>query len=391
MAQAGSAAPGCRLSRGMHVVLDDDLWPAGLGLLVARHRRRSGCCFMLPFFGARWWAPTTPPCPLPSRAARANTKSYLLDYVQRWFPQILPPRWKQPAGARGRRCCADAAERPPARRGLVREHAVERSAAGLISGMAASGHLPQHGHRRSLPWWPSSSAVPLGMPVAGAIPGCRQRPRPRAPPSWRPWPQSSSNELTPLAAPPDRQAICLEAPAVLACAAACQRAHPPSADVIPLTAARWRQWPRLSGPATGGCAAPLPAGLVDQWRATGSEAGGRSAPAGSRRGLLAHQPPEEPIRRAGRRTTPGSPGKLHNPRSVRALRMAPALAEVEPGGGRPRYRRALRGPITVIAEQGFLALAALLAGTGVAEHVRGRSGSITPCRRSAGPVATGDW
>jgi len=50
----------------MHVVLDDDLCPDGLGLLGARHRRtvEVGAVIILPLLRPHdWWAPPTPPAP----------------------------------------------------------------------------------------------------------------------------------------------------------------------------------------------------------------------------------------------------------------------------------------------------------------------------------------
>ena len=122
-----------QVSRGVHLVLEADLCPAGTGLLVPA-TDDGRVLFFLPFFGRTLVGTTDTACSnseaeLPSAAE----ESYLLDYVRRWFPGVPKPsvssRW--------------AGGRPLLRSGggsgqtskIVREHVVETLPTGLVSVM----------------------------------------------------------------------------------------------------------------------------------------------------------------------------------------------------------------------------------------------------------------
>ncbi|MEA5473402.1 FAD-dependent oxidoreductase [Synechococcus sp. CCY9201] len=120
-----------QVSRGMHLVLEQALCPAGTGLLVPS-TDDGRVLFMLPFFGRTLVGTTDTACP----AAAAEQPSpegeaYLLDYVRRWFPSVQSPqvssRW---AGGRPLLLPDEAATSTA---GVVREHSVERLPCGLVS------------------------------------------------------------------------------------------------------------------------------------------------------------------------------------------------------------------------------------------------------------------
>ena len=120
-------------SRGVHVVLDADLCPQGVGLLLPA-TDDGRVLFMLPFYGRTLVGTTDQACSLTDATAPSQAEqTYLLDYVHRWFPQLGNQRvsscW---AGGRPLLKPADGA-RSSSR--VVREHEVERLPSGLISVM----------------------------------------------------------------------------------------------------------------------------------------------------------------------------------------------------------------------------------------------------------------
>ena len=242
MAQA-DLPPRLQVSRGMHVVLDDDLCPGGLGLLVPA-TDDGRVLFMLPFFGRTLVGTTDTACPL-AEAERpaANEEAYLLDYVQRWFPSDSPrrvsSRW---AGGRPLLLPETAAEAAAGTARVVREHAVERLSCGLISVMGGKWTTCRSMAIDALAVVAEQLGRPLGAPVAGAILGAASDPSHSAA-ALAALATKLSNELgEPLAA----HLIAshgLEAPAVLACAADASERTPLS-DVIPLTAAEVRHMAR---------------------------------------------------------------------------------------------------------------------------------------------------
>ena len=132
MAQA-DAPPRMLTSRGAHIVLEQNLCPEGLGLLVPS-TADGRVLFMLPFHGRTLVGTTDEPCTKESATSPSpEEESYLLDYVRDWFPQLQHPkvssRW-----AGGRPLLKPADQGMDSSR-VVREHEVETLACGLVSVM----------------------------------------------------------------------------------------------------------------------------------------------------------------------------------------------------------------------------------------------------------------
>ena len=126
-----SAPPRLLTSRGTHLVLNDNLCPQGMGLLVPA-TDDGRVLFMLPFFGRTLVGTTDEPCG-PSEAASPtdDEEAYLLRYVRQWFPGEQEPavssRW---AGGRPL-LQPNGGERNSSQ--VVREHEVETLPCGLVS------------------------------------------------------------------------------------------------------------------------------------------------------------------------------------------------------------------------------------------------------------------
>jgi glycerol-3-phosphate dehydrogenase len=119
-------------SRGSHIVLKEQLCPAGLGLLVPS-TDDGRVLFMLPFFGRTLVGTTDEACPQEMATHPTDVEqAYLLDYVQRWFPgtsATVTSRW-----AGGRPLLKPAGAGLDSSR-VVREHEVETLPCGLVSVM----------------------------------------------------------------------------------------------------------------------------------------------------------------------------------------------------------------------------------------------------------------
>jgi len=120
-------------SRGVHLVLDAELCPEGIGLLLPA-TDDGRVLFMLPFFGRTLVGTTDTPCPMEqAQTPSSDEQAYLLSYVRRWFPSLSDPRvgscW---AGGRPLLRPADPG-RSSSR--VVREHEVETLPCGLVSVM----------------------------------------------------------------------------------------------------------------------------------------------------------------------------------------------------------------------------------------------------------------
>ena len=125
------AVPRMLTSRGSHLVLEQDLCPGGLGLLVPS-TADGRVLFMLPFMGRTLVGTTDAPCAIDAATSPTNDEeSYLLGYVRQWFPKLSHPtvssRW-----AGGRPLLRPAGESLDSSR-VVREHEVESLPCGLIS------------------------------------------------------------------------------------------------------------------------------------------------------------------------------------------------------------------------------------------------------------------
>ena len=132
MAEAGAPAR-MLTSRGSHIVLEQNLCPEGLGLLVPS-TADGRVLFMLPFFG-RTLVGTTDEGSSQEDATSPSSQeeAYLLEYVHDWFPKLQHPtvssRW-----AGGRPLLKPADQGMESSR-VVREHEVETLACGLVSVM----------------------------------------------------------------------------------------------------------------------------------------------------------------------------------------------------------------------------------------------------------------
>ena len=124
------AQPRLLVSRGIHLVLSDQLCPAGVGLLIPR-TRDGRVLFVLPFQGRTLVGTTDQVCSL-DQATQVTPEEadYLIEHLQQWFPGFsaasISARWAggrpliQPAGA-------------ASSSSVVREHEVEQLPCGLIS------------------------------------------------------------------------------------------------------------------------------------------------------------------------------------------------------------------------------------------------------------------
>ena len=120
-------------SRGIHLVLKQTLCPEGVGLLLPS-TDDGRVLFMLPFFGRTLVGTTDTPCPQEQASSPSESEvSYLLDYVQRWFPALnnidVGSCW-----AGGRPLLKPAGADVNSSR-VVREHEVETLSCGLGSVM----------------------------------------------------------------------------------------------------------------------------------------------------------------------------------------------------------------------------------------------------------------
>ena len=120
-------------SRGVHLVLEANLCPQGLGLLLPA-TDDGRVLFMLPFFGRTLVGTTDRPCPFNEACEPSEEEQlYLLDYVKRWFPALGTPvvgsSW-----AGGRPLLKPAGDSINSSR-VVREHEVETLPSGLVSVM----------------------------------------------------------------------------------------------------------------------------------------------------------------------------------------------------------------------------------------------------------------
>ena len=132
MAEA-DAPPRLLTSRGAHIVLEQNLCPEGLGLLVPS-TADGRVLFMLPFHGRTLVGTTDEACTKENATSPSpEEEAYLLNYVRDWFPQLQHPqvssRW-----AGGRPLLKPADQGMDSSR-VVREHEVETLACGLVSVM----------------------------------------------------------------------------------------------------------------------------------------------------------------------------------------------------------------------------------------------------------------
>ena len=78
-------------SRGVHIVLKQNLCPERMGLLLPS-TDDGRVLFMLPFFGGTLVGTTDTACPQEQAAQPSDQEqTYLIDYVKRWFPDMADP------------------------------------------------------------------------------------------------------------------------------------------------------------------------------------------------------------------------------------------------------------------------------------------------------------
>ncbi len=128
-----NAAPKMFTSRGVHLVLKENLCPEGMGLLLPK-TDDGRVLFVLPFFGFTQVGTTDTPCNIenanhPSQAEQ----QYLINHLQRWFPRIGQPSVKS-FWAGGRPLLMPEGNSSDSSR-VVREHEIETLPCGLISAM----------------------------------------------------------------------------------------------------------------------------------------------------------------------------------------------------------------------------------------------------------------
>ena len=128
------AQPNCRerllVSRGVHLVLEQQLCPAGTGLLIPK-TSDGRVMFVLPFQGRTLVGTTDSPCAVgEATTVSAAEETFLMDHLRRWFPGqptlTVSSRW-----AGGRPLIQPDSDRGSSK--VVREHEVERLDCGLIS------------------------------------------------------------------------------------------------------------------------------------------------------------------------------------------------------------------------------------------------------------------
>ena len=121
------------ISRGVHLVLKENLCPDGMGLILPS-TDDGRVLFILPFYGRTQVGTTDTPCTI--KAANSPSlaeKDYLISYVKRWFPAIQAPSISS-EWAGGRPLLKSSEEEVSSSR-VVREHEVETLPCGLISAM----------------------------------------------------------------------------------------------------------------------------------------------------------------------------------------------------------------------------------------------------------------
>ncbi len=128
-----SIEPRILSSRGVHLVLENNLCPQGIGLLLPS-TDDGRVIFVLPFFGHTLIGTTDTPCKVEdSYKPTILEREYLTSHLQRWFPLLKEPLIKS-SWAGGRPLIKPKESFSNSSR-VVREHEVETLPCGLISAM----------------------------------------------------------------------------------------------------------------------------------------------------------------------------------------------------------------------------------------------------------------
>jgi len=128
-----NTSPRILVSRGVHLVLEENLCPKGMGLILPS-TDDGRVLFLLPFFGRTQVGTTDTPCNIKT-AQKPSTREeeYLINYVKRWFPKLREPTIK--SSWAGGRPLLRSTEKTISSSLVVREHEVETLPCGLISAM----------------------------------------------------------------------------------------------------------------------------------------------------------------------------------------------------------------------------------------------------------------
>ncbi len=128
-----NAKPRMLTSRGIHIVLEQDLCQKGIGLLIPE-TDDGRVLFILPFFGKTLVGTTDTPCKTEDATQPSDEEErYLVNNVRNWFPKIGEPVIKS-KWAGGRPLLSPSKEKTNSSR-VVREHEIEILPCGLISAM----------------------------------------------------------------------------------------------------------------------------------------------------------------------------------------------------------------------------------------------------------------
>ncbi len=126
-------APRILASRGVHLILQENLCPNGMGLIIPK-TEDGRVLFILPFFGHTQIGTTDMPCSIPSaNKASKEEQEYLLRHIKTWFPKLHNPTIKSKWA--GGRPLLKPSDNIKSSSQVVREHVIETLPCGLISAM----------------------------------------------------------------------------------------------------------------------------------------------------------------------------------------------------------------------------------------------------------------
>lgn len=121
-------------SRGVHMVLKDNLCPNGMGVIVPT-TDDGRVLFILPFFGSTQIGTTDTPCDIElAQQPSKPEQEYLIRHVKRWFPNNVQEPTIKSCWAGGRPLLKPSDNGTSSSR-VVREHEIETLPCGLISAM----------------------------------------------------------------------------------------------------------------------------------------------------------------------------------------------------------------------------------------------------------------
>ncbi len=126
-------SPRMLTSRGVHIVLKENLCKEGMGLLIPE-TSDGRVIFALPFYGYTQVGTTDTPCNIEhANVPTKEEEKYLIHHVMEWFPNIGSPTIKS-SWAGGRPLLKPSKENLSSSK-VIREHDIEILPSGLISAM----------------------------------------------------------------------------------------------------------------------------------------------------------------------------------------------------------------------------------------------------------------